>query len=392
MTVKISLKRNTTVSFILDHDWGHLCRGGRIQMSGHSDVGIFNNFGASSILTWVEADTASAACPAHPGNLEMISITSAAVNCDGDDRCSVNTAQEPESSSTTSPRSTTRPFCFWCFFSNSAFLRWHSSINDAKCTFTSLFLASSITADLFLTFARFHAEILSSFSQSFSTAAFASSIFIAWGIWTSLCTKWKWCKERHPFPAIWTSWILGAVPSIRSHWIPLLPRYTSTLTCDHHSCYGSRRTFCSSRFYKAHAGDAGTSNFVRAFLRISLNSSSSGSMKQIPLSLRAFSIFGFSLAQFCISSIFEFLDILLQISGHKKSGLDVACRLVNPPPDHMYPCGGFSFNKGKCVKPVHESDKSLDPSMFQQSSMRLSWNTSKAVWVALVTSIKFSVE
>ena len=28
---------------ILDHDLGHLCRGRRIQTSGHSDFGIFNN-------------------------------------------------------------------------------------------------------------------------------------------------------------------------------------------------------------------------------------------------------------------------------------------------------------------------------------------------------------
>ena len=62
-------------------------------MSGHSDLGIFNNFGASSILTWEKADTASAACAAHPGNLDMISMTfAAAVICDADDPCSVNTA------------------------------------------------------------------------------------------------------------------------------------------------------------------------------------------------------------------------------------------------------------------------------------------------------------
>ena len=54
--------RGTTGSSILDHDFGHLCRGRRTQKSGHSDLGIFNNFGASSILTWVQADTASAAC------------------------------------------------------------------------------------------------------------------------------------------------------------------------------------------------------------------------------------------------------------------------------------------------------------------------------------------
>ena len=55
-------------------------------------LGFFNNFGASSILTWVLADTASAACPAQPGNLDMISMTFAAVICDADDPCPVNTA------------------------------------------------------------------------------------------------------------------------------------------------------------------------------------------------------------------------------------------------------------------------------------------------------------
>ena len=61
-------------------------------MSGHSDLGIFNNVEASSIFTWVLADTASAARPAHPGSLDMISMTFAAVICDADDPCAVNTA------------------------------------------------------------------------------------------------------------------------------------------------------------------------------------------------------------------------------------------------------------------------------------------------------------
>ena len=55
-------------------------------MSGHSDLEIFNNLGACSIFTWVLADTASAACPAHPGSLEMISMTFCCCPC------SVNTA------------------------------------------------------------------------------------------------------------------------------------------------------------------------------------------------------------------------------------------------------------------------------------------------------------
>ena len=81
-------------------------------MSGHSDLGFFSIFGASSILTWVKADTASAACPAHPGSLEMMSMTFAAVICDTDDPCALNTAYDPELSFTISPRSTTRPLYF----------------------------------------------------------------------------------------------------------------------------------------------------------------------------------------------------------------------------------------------------------------------------------------
>ena len=45
--------QGTTGSSILGHDLGHLCRGRRIQMCWHSDFRIFNNFGASSIFTWV---------------------------------------------------------------------------------------------------------------------------------------------------------------------------------------------------------------------------------------------------------------------------------------------------------------------------------------------------
>ena len=38
---------------MVDNDLGHLCRGIRIHVSGHSDFGIFNNFEASSHFTFV---------------------------------------------------------------------------------------------------------------------------------------------------------------------------------------------------------------------------------------------------------------------------------------------------------------------------------------------------
>ena len=72
--------------------WATLCRGTRIHMSGHADFGGISNAGASSFLTWVQADTASGACPAHPGRLAITSTTFAAVICDDDEPCSVNTA------------------------------------------------------------------------------------------------------------------------------------------------------------------------------------------------------------------------------------------------------------------------------------------------------------
>ena len=47
------------------------------------------------MFTSVSADTVSAACPAHPGNLATTSITFAAIICEADDHSSVNTAYAP---------------------------------------------------------------------------------------------------------------------------------------------------------------------------------------------------------------------------------------------------------------------------------------------------------
>ena len=84
-------------------------------MSGHSDFGIFNNFGTPSIFTWVQADNASAACFAYPDNLDTMSMTFVAVLCDADDPCSVNSAYDPKSSFPISPRNESRPFVLLVF-------------------------------------------------------------------------------------------------------------------------------------------------------------------------------------------------------------------------------------------------------------------------------------
>ena len=74
----------------------------------------------------------------------MISMTFAAVTCDVDDHCSINTAYDLESSFTMSPRNRTRPLHFWCFVSNSAFFKWQVSTSYAECTVMPSFLALSI--------------------------------------------------------------------------------------------------------------------------------------------------------------------------------------------------------------------------------------------------------
>ena len=94
-----------------------------------------------------------------------MSMTLEAVIWDADDPCSVYNAYAPESFFTMSPQSTTLPLYFWYRSSNSEFLRWQRSINDAKWTFLPLFLASSITSFLFRTFVS-HAWIFFSFPHS----------------------------------------------------------------------------------------------------------------------------------------------------------------------------------------------------------------------------------
>ena len=171
--------RGTTGSSMFDHDLGHVCRGRRNHISGHSDFGIVNNYGASSIVTWVQADTASAACPAQPGNLAITSITFSAVICEADDPCSVNTAYATESSFTMPLRSTTLPLYFCDFRFRLSVLEVTNVHQCSKVHFLCDFCASSITSFLLLIFSSCHAGIVSSFCHSLSTAAFASGIFIA---------------------------------------------------------------------------------------------------------------------------------------------------------------------------------------------------------------------
>ena len=85
---------------MLDHDFGHLCRGRRNQKIKTLSLGKFQQ-----CWTVLHFDLGG-----HPVCLAITSRTFAAVICDADEPCFVNTAYEPESCFATAPRSTTRPF------------------------------------------------------------------------------------------------------------------------------------------------------------------------------------------------------------------------------------------------------------------------------------------
>ena len=66
-------------------------------------------------------------------------------------------------------------------------------------------------------------------------------------------------------------------------------------------------------------------------------------------------------------------------------------KLWKPPlPDHIDPFEGCLFKNVNFVNPVQDSDKLRFASTFQESSMRLSCNTSRFVCAVLVTSMYFS--
>ena len=77
---------------MLDHDFGHMCFGRRIQISGHSDFAIFNDLGASSIFPACKLILRLLLVLRTTGSVAMASITVADVICDADEPCFVNTA------------------------------------------------------------------------------------------------------------------------------------------------------------------------------------------------------------------------------------------------------------------------------------------------------------
>ena len=194
---------------------------------------------------------------------------------------------------------------------------------------------------------RFFFLWMKSFSHSGSTVALFSFSNVS-----ALLEASELVCARYPMNSFSSKWssFLGSTLSI-----------CNLFLCFHRFClWRVSPCFLPFMLLQGIPGASGSSNFLSASLMISLYSSSFSAMKQIPRSFRAFSSFVFHSPQLLL--LFQVCS-LTYFSDLNWSGLDVACRLVISA-DHMYPSGGFSFNEVS-VNPVHESDKSLDPSMFQ---------------------------
>ena len=180
--------------FILDHDLGHLCL---------LDVSIYLD-----ILT-LEFSVTMGHLPFWPGcqlilrplpvfRILIVSLWHpfffVVVICDAEKSCSMHTSLMWVIFSM-SHRGTFRPLYFWYFGSNSEFLRWQVSFNDAKCTI----LHSSLSWAIFF-------FVVSDFRQ-----------LSCWNflVVISLRAELQWLKELIPFLAMWSSWFSCGVPSIR---------------------------------------------------------------------------------------------------------------------------------------------------------------------------------
>ena len=90
------------------------------------------------------------------------------------------------------------------------------SIDDAKCTILPSSLASSITSFFVFDFRRLPCWYFLEFAHSLSTAAVASSTFIAWNIGINLCTNLQWFNEFASSTLI--AWSIGINLCTNLYW------------------------------------------------------------------------------------------------------------------------------------------------------------------------------
>ena len=199
-------------------------------MSGHSDLGIFNNVEASSIFTWVLSDTASAARPCAPWQSGY----------DIHDLCCRHL------------------WCWWslcseyCIRSRIIFHNVSSKHNSSSVFLVLLSPIQHSLNDRCLSVRRnellrpsflLHRSPLSYFwlssgstpksfpifSHSLSAAAFAAGIFMAWGHKNKFVYQVVMLQWIVSFPTIWSSWWFGRDSPARSLVDPLASKIHTSL-------------------------------------------------------------------------------------------------------------------------------------------------------------------
>ena len=187
------------------------------------------------------------------------------------------------------------------------------------------------------------------------------NFFHAWGIGMNVWTRMLWFTEFIPFAVMWSWWGLCPAPSS----LGLVLSSASTTQAYFVSRFPILRQVSPLHFIGILQGVAagiGTSNFLRAAFIVSLNSSSFGSMKNIPLNCLALSIFGFSTAHFLFCFLFHCIRHMLpHIWPYIIWTRSWLFPRKSPPAPGVAVRWPF-IQKKNIVKPVNASDNSLSPS------------------------------
>ena len=175
---------------------------------------------------------------------------------------------------------------------------------------------------------------------------------------------------------MWSSWCLCRVPSKRF----LVDSSASTTQASFVLRFPIRRWASPLLFIgilQSIAAGIGTSNFLRAAFSVSLNSSSFGSMKKIPLNCPALSSFGFSKAHLC----FGFFRCI----GHKFPHIwpyiirtrSFLFPWQSPPRPYVSSSGGLSLSRTNLANPDRgeeqeilqgKSDEVHPPTLLEEDS------------------------
>ena len=196
------------------------------------------------------------------------------------------------------------------------------------------------------------------FSQSLSTAAFASGNFKKCALNCSDSVNWFLSLQYDPHDTC------QEFLPIEFSWTRQLRQYKHVMSCFPNTAEGFAPLFIG--ILQGIAAGIGISNFLRAFFSwCSWSPHPQVQWRRYHVNCLALSSFGFSIALFCIAFRFDASNMWFHISGHTLSGLEVVRFLVSLPADHAYPSRGLAINKMNPVQPVPAPDNSPSSSTFQ---------------------------